>query len=162
MKIDMVLRVRDVPGMLIKALEPISGHGGNIMSVTHSRAEKDLVSVQVSFKVNDESSLELIKKALETEKIRIAEIRAEGRKYYLKKSLSFVLIGHVIDSDIQDTIDRINKVGVVSGLEVVMPSPSEKSSVLLEAEIDEKHYLKLLKVVSDICSQKDFLLIRSL
>jgi ACT domain-containing protein len=162
MKIDMVLRVRDVPGMLINALGPISGHGGNIISVTHSRAEKDLVSVHVSFKVNDESSLELIKKALEAENIRVAEIKVEGRKYYLKKSLSFVLIGHVIDSDMQDTIDRINKVGLVSGLEVVMPSPDEKSSVLMEAEIDEKHYTKLIKVVSDICSEKDFLLIRSL
>lgn len=162
MKIDMVLRVWDVPGMLVKALEPISGHGGNIISVTHSRAEKDLVSVQVSFKVNDESSLELIKKALEKQKIRVAQIQVEGRKYYLKKSLSFLLIGHVIDSDIQDTIDRINKVGLVSGLEVVMPSPDEKSSVLMEAEIDEKHYGKLIGVVSGICSEKGFLLVRSL
>jgi len=162
MKIDMILRVRDVPGMLINALGPISGHGGNIISVTHSRAEKDLVSVHVSFKVNDESSLELIKQALESQKIRVAEIQVEGRKYYLKKLLSFVLIGHVIDSDIQDTIDRINKLGLVSGLEVMMPSPDEKSSVLMEAEIDEKHYTKLIKVVSDICSEKDFLLVRSL
>jgi ACT domain-containing protein len=154
MKIDMVLRVRDVPGMLVKALEPISGRGGNIISVTHSRAEKDLVSVQVSFKVNDEASLELIKKALEEQKVRVAEISVEGRKYYLKKSLSFILIGHVIDRDIQ--------VGVVSGLEVAMPSPDDKSSVLMEAEIDEKHYGRLIKVVSDICSEKDFLLIRSL
>lgn len=162
MKIDMVLKVRDVPGMLVNALGPVSGHGGNIVSVTHSRAEKDLVSVHVSFKVSDESSLELIKKALEKQKIRVADITVEGRKYYTKKSLSFVLIGHVIDSDIQDTIDRINVVGLVSGLEVVMPSPDEKSSVLLEAETDEKHYQKLINVVSDICSEKDFLLIRSL
>jgi len=162
MKIDMVLRVRDVPGMLVKALEPISGHGGNIISVTHSRAEKDIVSVQVSFNVSDESSLEMIKKALEEQRIRVAEIKVEGRKYYLRKSLSFILIGHVIDRDIQDTIDRINRVGVVSGLEVVMPSPDDKSSVLMEAEIDEKHYGKLIKVVSDICLEKDFLLIRSL
>jgi ACT domain-containing protein len=80
----------------------------------------------------------------------------------LKTSLSFILIGHVIDRDIQDTIDRINKVGVVSGLEVAMPSPDDKSSVLMEAEIDEKHYGRLIKVVSDICSEKGFLLIRSL
>jgi len=32
----------------------------------------------------------------------------------------------------------------------------------MEAEIDEKHYTKLIKVVSDICSEKDFLLVRSL
>lgn len=162
MKVDTVLKLKDVPGMLIKALEPISSHGGNIISVTHSRGEKGLVSVHVSFKVQDQSSLNLIRKALEKQGIHISEIEIEGRTYYTKKSLSFILLGHVIDTDIRDTLDRINDVGMVSGIEVVMPAPNQKSSVLMDVEIDEKSNGELIRLVERICKEKDFLLVRSL
>jgi ACT domain-containing protein len=162
MKVDTVLKLKDVPGMLIKALEPISTHGGNIISVTHSRGEKGLVSVHVSFKVRDQSSLNLIRKALEKQGIHISEIEIEGRTYYTKKSLSFILLGHVIDTDIRDTLDRINDVGMVSGIEVVMPAPNQKSSVLMDVEIDEKSNGELIRLVERICKEKDFLLVRSL
>ena len=162
MKVDTVLKLKDVPGMLIKALEPISSHGGNIISVTHSRGEKGLVSVHVSFKVRDQSSLNLIRKALEKQGIHISEIEIEGRTYYTKKSLSFILLGHVIDTDIRDTLDRINDVGMVSGIEVVMPAPNQKSSVLMDVEIDEKSNGELIRLVERICKEKDFLLVRSL
>jgi ACT domain-containing protein len=162
MKVDMVLKMRDVPGMLVKALDPISRHGGNIISVTHSRGEKDIVSVNVSFKVKDQSSLDLIKKELARQRIHVFRITIEGRKYYMKKSLSYILIGHVIDTDIQDTIDRINTLGLVSGVEVLMTSPKQKSSVLMDVEIDEKSNGAVLEMVGKICKEKGFLLIRSL
>jgi ACT domain-containing protein len=162
MKVDTVLRLKDVPGMLIKALEPISSHGGNVISVTHSRGEKGLVSVHVSFKVQDQSSLNLIRRAIEKQRIMISEMVIEGRTYITKKSLSFILVGHVIDTDIRDTIDRINEVGMVSDIEVVMPAPNQKSSVLMDVEIDEKSNGELLKLIEKICREKEFLLVRSL
>jgi len=162
MKIDMVLRMRDVPGMLVKALDPISRHGGNIISVTHSRDEVDAVSVNVSFKVKDQSSLDLIRKELAKQRVHVFRIEVEGRKYYTKKSLSYILIGHVIDTDIRDTIDRINTIGLVSGIEVVMTSPKQKSSVLMDVEIDEKSDGAVREMVEKICAEKSFLLLRSL
>lgn len=161
MKVDMTLELKDVPGMLIRALEPISGHGGNIISVTHSRRKK-FVSVYITLHVRDKSSLDLIRKALQKQKIHISEINVEGRKYYTKKSLSFILVGHVIDTNIQDTIDQINTLGMVSGIDVVMPSPEQKSSVMVNVDVDEKRNGSLLKLVEEICAEKKFLLIRSL
>lgn len=162
MKVDMVLLMKDVPGMLVKALAPISDHGGNIITVTHSRGEKGLVSVQVSFKVKDHSCLELIKKDLEKQRIRVSRIDIEGRTYYSKKSWSFILIGHVIDTDVRDTIDRINDLGMVSSIEVVMPSPSQKSSVLMDVDVDERCNGKLIAVLEGICREKNLLLVRSI
>lgn len=162
MKVDTVLQVKDVPGMLVRILEPIGRHGGNIISVTHSRAEKDSVSVQISFKVRDESSLELIKKEFLKEKIHISSISVEGRSYYVKKTFPFILIGHVIDKDIRDTIDRINEVGVVYNVEVVMPSPQQKSSVLMEAEVDKGKYESLVNRIKEICKEKDFILVAAI
>lgn len=162
MKVDMILELRDVPGSLLRALEPISGHGGNIISVLHLRGEKELVPVQITFRVADQSSLNLIKNSLEKQNMHISEIKVEGKKYYAKRSLSFMLVGHVIDTDIRDTIDRINTIGLVSDVDVVMPSPEEKSSVMMNVDVDEEKNGSLIKLVEEICDEKKFLLIRSL
>jgi ACT domain-containing protein len=162
LKVDMKLQLRDVPGSLLRALEPISVHGGNIISVLHSRGEKELVSVQLSFKIGDQSSLDLIKKDMRRQSIRISEILLEGKRYYSKKTLSFILIGHVIDRDIRDTIDRINEFGVVSDIDVVMPSPEERSSVMVNVDVDNRNVSRLDKTLYEICREKKFLLIRSL
>lgn len=158
----MILELKDVPGSLIRALEPISSHGGNIISVLHSRDEKDRVSVQIAFRVHDQLSLDLIRKSLQAEKVRISDIELEGRKYYSKKTISFILVGHVIDTDIRDTIDRINTLALVSDIDVMMPSPEEKSSVIMNVDVDEKKTDKLLELINEICKEKKFLLIRSL
>jgi ACT domain-containing protein len=115
-----------------------------------------------SFKVGDQSSLDLIKRDLEKQKVSVSEALVEGKTYYKKKTLSFIFIGHVIDKDLQDTLDKMNDVGFVSGVEVVMSSPKDKSSVLMDVETDAKDHQALMKCVEKICSEKDFLLIRSL
>ncbi len=163
MKINMKLELKDVPGTLIKVVEPISLHGGNIRSVMHIRTgEGMIVPVEIAFEVLDESSLNLIKNSLEERKIRVLEIKVEGRTYYEKETHSFMLIGHVIDTDIMDTIDRLNEVGLVLDLDVLMPSPDEKSSVMMNVDVDKEHSEKLMKVMDDICNEKELLLIKSL
>ncbi|MFH0859874.1 MAG: hypothetical protein V1921_01605 [Candidatus Altiarchaeota archaeon] len=162
MKVFMRLQLKDVPGSLLRALEPISSHGGNIVNVVHTRGKKDTVDVQINFKVKDVQSLDIMKKELKKERVRISEINVEGKRYYSRESRSFILVGHVIDTDVQDTIDRINKVGMVSDIDVVMPSPDEKSSVLLNVDVDNGQLKELNGVLESICSRKKFLLIESI
>ena len=85
MQVNMYLELKDVPGSLVKAIEPISSHGGNIISVLHSRGEKGTVIVHIVFKVQDYSSLDIIKKNLELRRIRVKEINIEGKPYFMKK-----------------------------------------------------------------------------
>jgi len=162
MQVNMSLELKDVPGSLIKAIEPISSHGGNIVSVLHSRGDKDSVIVRIAFTVQDQSSLDIIKKTLELRRIRVKDINVEGKPYFMKKSLSFVLVGHVIDADIRDTIDKINELGLVSDIDIRMLDPEMKSSVLLHVVADKKRIGMLMETVHKICKDKDFLLIRSL
>ncbi|MFH1403512.1 MAG: ACT domain-containing protein [Candidatus Altiarchaeota archaeon] len=162
MKIEVRLGLKDVPGMLVKALEPISDKGGNISSVVHSRGAKDVVDVIVVFKVKDESTLNRIISALKKEKVSIREVKVEGRKYYKKKSLSIILIGHVIDNDIQETIDRFNAVGRVSDVDVKMSDPDAESSVLMKIEYEDKKEKNLMDEVEKVCDDKKLLLIREL
>ena len=158
----MRLELKDVPGTLLRALKPISEHGGNIISVLHLRGNGDMVPVEIIFGIGDESMLNLINDALEERNIHVIKIDVDGRKYYEKKTHRFIFIGHVIDTDIRDTIDRMNEMGVVSDLEVVMPDPNEKSSVLMVVDVDREKNEELMGVVDEVCREKDLLLIKSL
>ena len=162
MKVEMVLGLKDKPGTLLSSLKPISSHGGNILSVVHTRNKGDRVEVIVSFKVMDNESLDLIKRELMKIKVHVAEIIVEGKQYYAKKTMSFILVGHVVDTDVRDTIDRINAVGLVSDLDVVMPDPDEKSSVMMRVDVDGKRLDKLIEEIERVCEEKNFLLISSL
>ncbi|MBD3389218.1 MAG: ACT domain-containing protein [Candidatus Altiarchaeales archaeon] len=159
MRVDVSLGLRDVPGMLVRALEPISANGGNIVSVLHSRGSKGLVGVDVVFKVRDQESLSRILGALKKEKVRVRDVRVEGHRYYKKRSLSFIFVGHVIDNDIQDTIDRINELGLVRDVDVRMTDPEAESAVLMEVDVDDNKHGKLMDVIQTICREKRFLFI---
>jgi ACT domain-containing protein len=152
MKVEMRLELKDVPGSLVRALEPISLHGGNIVSVVHSRGSRGVVSVEIGFSVKDQEDLDQIKKDLKKNGVHFSEVLLEGKKYYSKKSVSVIMVGHVIDTDIRDTIDQINKVGLVSDIDVVMPAPEEKSSVMVNIDVDNGSAGRLNDVLEDIRS----------
>ncbi|MFH0863347.1 MAG: hypothetical protein V1875_10030 [Candidatus Altiarchaeota archaeon] len=160
MFVEMVLGLRDVPGALVRALEPVSANGGNIVSVLHSRGKGDLVDVNVSFKAKDDETLNRILEAFKKEKVEYREVKVEGHRYNRKKRLSFILVGHVIDQDLQDTIDQINKVGLVRNIEVRMANPDEESAVLMTVNIDEGRMGRLNETLQDVCKRKRIMLIR--
>lgn len=164
MKINMRILLNDAPGSLVKAIEPISSKKGNIQSIVHfpNLKENNQIPVEITFEIKDISSLEDIKAALINQNIKISEINIEGRKYYKKIARTIIMIGHVIDRNILDTIDRINKVGMVYDLKVIMKSPEAVSTCMLKIECDEDGVELLEQELNKICSEKDFLLISDL
>lgn len=162
MKVELELGLKDVPGSLIGALQPISESGGNIKSVVHMRGVGELVGVKVVFTIGDLESLDALKKVLVKNGVHVSEMSVEGRSYYSKKTLSFLFIGHVIDTDIQDTIDRINEVGLVSDFSVSMTDPKRKSSAIMLVEFDKKRYGRLMDVVAGLCKEKKLSIVKSL
>lgn len=159
MLVKMILGLKDVPGMLLKALEPISSSGGNILSVVHMRSRQSVVGVHISFNVADQNTLNRILSSLKKGKFEIKDVQVEGRRYFSKKSISFILLGHVIDSDIQDTIDSVNELGLVSDVDVRMRDPDEESAVLMRVNVDEEKYGTLIDRVGEISEKKGFLFI---
>ncbi len=103
--------------------------------------------------------LDLILKELKKEKIKIKKVLIEGRQYYLRKTFSLIFIGHVIDKDIQDTIDRLNTIGLVSDVDVRMADPDEESSVWMSIDVEEKKIGKLESEIEKITLKKKFLAI---
>ncbi len=160
MIVSMTLELKDIPGQLVLALSPISELHGNIMSVVHQHEEKTprgTIPVQVTFEIDQRVLDELIER-LENSGVRVARIGEER----LRSSVSVVLIGHIIHSDIGDTIDRIDRTGFaeVVDLSLSMPAIEKTSSAYLVINAEgEKELKQALQILREVAGTKDLLMI---
>ncbi|MCX9011934.1 MAG: amino acid-binding protein [Candidatus Methanoperedens sp.] len=156
----MTLELKDIPGQLVLALSPISELHGNIMSVVHQHEEKTprgTIPVQITFEIDQHALNELIER-LENSGVRVARVGEER----LRSSVSVVLIGHIIHSDIGDTIERIDSTGFaeVVDLSLSMPAIEKTSSAYLVINaIGEKELKKALEILRGVAEKKDLLMI---
>jgi len=164
MRIEFEIELRDMPGQLVKALEPISRHGGNILSVVHirnSRKKGERIPVHVTMKLEEPLSLEKILKELEEKDILVSKIN-EIKK---KEKIIVMVVGHVVDTDLRDTIDRLNDIkGVmVADLKLTMPHPEEETSALMTIETTGAEKTKrIIEALEKIAGKKALTLIKSL
>ena len=160
MIVSMTLELKDIPGQLVLALAPISELHGNIMSVVHQHEEKTprgTIPVQVTFEIDQGFLDELIEK-LETSGVGVARVGEER----LRSSVSVVLIGHIIHSDIGDTIDKIDKTGFaeVVDLSLSMPAIERTSSAYLVINaVGIKELKTALEVLREVAAKKELLMI---
>jgi len=163
LQVSMKLEIKDTPGQLVAALTPISDLGGNIIAVIHQRdpsVKTDTLDVQIMLELPDQKLNELIEKIQEqgVEIVRIGEERLLIRR-------SVILIGHLMHTDISDTVDRIDATGFaeVGELSMLMPSIKEKSSAKITIKSDsEADIQKALLILHDVARKKDILIIEPL
>jgi ACT domain-containing protein len=155
--------LKDVPGQLVRALEPISEYGGNIISIVHMR--EDLkggrVPVHVTFEIEDSRKLNRVVEELEKRNIWVSKL-GEAKK---KEKITLVLTGHIVDTDLRDTIDRLNEIpGVmVADVSLSMPHPERESSARLDIEVSGLENAKVaLERLGEIAREKDLFIIKSL
>lgn len=164
MRISLDLELKDVPGQLVKALVPISSYGGNIVSVVHMREKGpkgERVPVHVIFEMDNSVKLERILKALEERDIWVSKV-GEIKK---KEELTVILIGHIVDTDVRDTIDKINAIrgAMVADLALSMPHPEEETSARMDIDVANAEVgKKVLKRLDEIAKEKDLFVIKSL
>jgi ACT domain-containing protein len=157
--ITLDLELRDIPGELIRALTPISNMGVNIFSVIHLREKKTDGRVPVRVVINDiDGKLlnEVINK-LEGMDIIITKVNEMIRK----TDIDIVVVGHVVDTDVKDTIDRLNKYGIVVDLDLSMPDPYKESSARMKVIIDTNNLKEFCKELDNISKEKNLLFIKS-
>jgi len=126
-QISMKLEMKDTPGQLVNALTPISDLGGNIIAVIHQRepSSNDTIDVQVVLELPDPKLSELIE-ILKRRGVRIQRIGKER----LIHTRSLIMIGHIMHTDLTDTVDQIDRTGYaeVAELHMVMPAINEPST----------------------------------
>jgi len=160
MIVSMTLELKDIPGQLVLALSPISELHGNIMSVIHQHEEKTprgTIPVQVTFEI-EHTVLERLIERLEKSGVKVARAGEER----LRSATSVVLIGHIVHSDMGDTIDRIDSTGFaeVVDMSLSMPAIEKTSSAYLVINaVGEKELTMALDILRDVAKTKDLLLI---
>ncbi len=163
MKISMDIELEDVPGQLVHALEPVSDFGGNILSVLHQRDKKTpsgRVPVQLVVEI-EEKRLDKLVDWLKGKGMNVVRIGKER----LKESMVVLLIGHIVHSDMRETIDSIDSTGFaeVVKLSLSMPGVDKKSSasVTLSA-IGEDELNEALAILEEATNKKDIMVISSI
>lgn len=164
MLVRIVMDLEDVPGQLLKALEPISRFGGNIQSIMHQRERKTplgRVPVMLVFEVGERARLNRILAALRARGVRITQL---GEREGAVRATA-LLVGHIIHTDIRDTIERLNalKGARVSDLSLAMGEPGQESAARMTITADDERRVNLaLSNLQRIADRKKLLMITSL
>jgi ACT domain-containing protein len=159
----MKLEMKDTPGQLVAALQPISEVGGNIIAVIHQRDEKtdgDVLSVQIVLEISEKRLPELIT-LIKGQGVNILRI---GQERLLYKQ-TVILIGHLMHTDLGDTVDKIDCTGFaeVTELNIAMPAINEPSSAkIVIKSVNKTDMEKALDILREVALQKNILIIEPL
>lgn len=156
----MDLELQDIPGQLLLALQPLKDNKANIISVVHHRERKTpRGTIPVRFVVEmDRSKIEIVKEQLKNSGVTV--VRAGEDRFI--EAVSVVLVGHVLDSDLGDTVKRIDSTGFaeVMDLSLTMPGVDEPSSAYLKIRATGKAEIqKALTILRDVGVEKKLLVI---
>jgi len=163
MQVSMKLEMKDTPGQLVSVLTPISQCGGNIIAVIHQRdqdSDSGVLDVQIVLDL-PEGRLDDLVGQIKKRGVTITRIGKE--RLFLQRSL--LMIGHIMHTDISDTVDQIDRTGFaeVAELSLVMPAISERSSARITLKTataaDMNSAVTLLRKVSE---KKEILIVEPL
>nr|WP_320162775.1 amino acid-binding protein [uncultured Methanoregula sp.] len=157
----MKLEMKDSPGQLVAALKPISDVGGNIIAVIHQREpDTDMLNVQIVLEL-PKGRLENLKILLQEQGVHIQRI-GEERLLYTR---TVIMIGHLMHTDMSDTVDQIDSTGFaeVSELSMRMPAIKERSSSRITIKsVSRDDMAAALAILRRIALQKSLLLVEPL
>lgn len=155
------LKLADKPGELSKVLDIVAKNKGNLFSVSHLREQmkEGSVPVVIKFQSSKENFGSLIAD-LEGAGIEILE-KIIGGMEESQFTRQFILIGHVIDTDIKDTLYTISgKDVIVKSLEISINSFKEPSSVFAELSAKSVQALdEATKKLEAVAKKKEITLI---
>ena len=158
MRIDLVLELLDAPGQLVKALEPISNYGANLVTVIHKRDYKNdngNVPVQLTIEGEQENLKDIVNKYVE---IGFSIIEMDG--VVKKEKITTILFCHIVDQDLRDTMDKINDLEGISIVAFdIKLNGEEKSTALINIEADVGLKQKVFDRIGQIAKEKELLVI---
>ena len=158
MRMNLILEILDVPGQLVSILNPISELGANVVTIVHKReikAEEGKAAIEIALE-GERENLQAVIDKFKDMGVPLLEVDDAIKK----EKLSTILYGHIIDSDLRDTVDKINAVDglVVSDLQLKLDGEL-KSTALITIELDVGKRDIAYNKIMEIAEEKDFLVI---
>jgi ACT domain-containing protein len=157
------LELADEPGELLRALQPIADHGGNLLSIYHERGDvtpRGRVPVEVDLECPPERFDEIVAALRDAE---VGLVQAGQEQY--GEEVTVLLVGHLVDTDLSETLDSVEASGGVSVADVAL-SASEgtdaPSSALLRLAVARGGTATALDAVRDVADRKDLRVVEPL
>ena len=116
------LELVDEPGELLRALEPIAEHGGNLLSIFHERGNvtpRGHIPVEVDLECPPHR-FSVIVDALREAGVNV--IQAGADRY--REELVVLLVGDLIDTDLSDTLSRLENGTEATVVDVALSAPA--------------------------------------
>jgi ACT domain-containing protein len=131
MKVHADLRLKDVPGQLVGALEPISANDGNIVGVVHHHdvVMGGRISVNVTFIVKSQKSLEKILETWREREVDVARLSSMFETF----EFEYLIIGDLSPSELKTITDGIEGIGDLDSVEIrysVATSVEDKAAMI--------------------------------
>ena len=157
------LELVDEPGELLRALQPIADNGGNLLSIFHERGNvtpRGHIPVEVDLEATPER-FETIVEALRDAGVNVVQA---GQERY-SEELTVVLVGHLVDTDLSDTLSRLRTETNSRVADLALSAPEgtdDESSARVRLKTDTGAVEGTLSAVRRVADEKDLRVIEPL
>ncbi|QSG07232.1 amino acid-binding protein [Halapricum desulfuricans] len=157
------LELVDEPGELLRALEPIADNGGNLLSIFHERGNvtpRGRIPVEVDLEATPER-FETIVEALREAGVNVVQA---GQERY-SEELTIVLVGHLVDTDLSDTLSRLRTEANSRVADLSLSAPEgtdDESSARLRLKTDQGAIAETFAAVRRVAEEKGLRVIEPL
>lgn len=157
------LELTDEPGELLNALEPIAANGGNLLSIFHERGNRTprgRIPVEVDLEATPERFERIVDDLREA---GMNVIQAGAERY--SEELTVLLIGHLVETDLSDTLSRFETCASASVSDVsitIADDPDNVSSARVRIATQSGESAQALGAIRDVAAQKDLTVIEPL
>lgn len=157
------LELVDRPGELLRALEPVAEHGGNLRSIFHERGNltpRGAIPVEVVFEATPEAFDTIVEALHETD----VEIIQAGSEQYTEE-VTVLLVGHLVDTHLSDTVSRIQESTEASVREFSLVAPEDSdgvSSARVQLATEQGEIAATLEALREIAAAKGLRVIEPL
>ncbi|MFC4988241.1 amino acid-binding protein [Saliphagus infecundisoli] len=157
------LELVDEPGELLRTLEPIADHGGNLLSIHHERGNitpRGHIPVEVDLECPPERFEEIVG-ALREAGINV--IQAGADRY--GEEVNVILVGHLVETDLSDTLSAIQGTDGLSVVDLSLAAPEGMdavSSARVRLAVDAGRAESALETVREVAEGKDLSVVEPL
>nr|WP_135820633.1 amino acid-binding protein [Halostella litorea] len=153
----------DEPGELLRTLQPIADNGGNLLSIFHERGNltpRGHIPVEVDLECTPDR-FDVIVAALRDAGVNV--IQAGAERY--SEEMTVLLVGHLIDTDLSDTLNRIEECSGASVADISLSSPegtADASAARLRLAVESGRVDDVLAAMRSVAEDKDLRVIEPL
>ncbi len=161
--VTLVVELKDKPGQLVKVIEPVSKHRGNVLSIVHQRDKKTptgRIPVEISIEIDEKN----VEKLIDSIKKQGVVVRSYN-EVRLTATTSVMLIGHIIHTDLANTIDAVDKTGFAEVVEmhISMPYLEKPSTAMVTiSATGEERLREAINNLRKVCRRKKITVIEPL